>query len=174
MTLSLARRCSTTEPLPCAVYQARVLLRAGVLRRLTSVPFEDFQERLLRPAERVIVEEADATGLGFRARHRIIAQIVVDYQLPNAADRLEVYEAILELLDIGYEEDSQAFRRISRNRDLVNSLGLYDLKTRFYEACRRVDEQDPIVAQHWAILAIENGRLSLAEQLLGEAQRLAP
>jgi len=94
--------------------------------------------------------------------------------LPNAADRLEVYEAILELLDIGYEEDSQAFRRISRNRDLVNSLGLYDLKTRFYEACRRVDEQDPIVAQHWAILAIENGRLSLAEQLLGEAQRLAP
>jgi hypothetical protein len=139
---------------------------------LTGVPFDEFEERLLRPSERVIIADEDLTGISYRARHRVIANIVTEYQLPNAVDRLSVYEAILELLDLGFEEDVLAYRKISRNRELMNSLGLYDLKTRFYEACRRVDETDPIVAQHWAILAMEQSRFPLAERLLGEAQRL--
>jgi tetratricopeptide (TPR) repeat protein len=158
----------------CAVYQARVPLRAGVLRRLTDIPFEEFDDRLLAPTQRIIVEESENGSTSYRARHRVIAQIVVDYKLPAAADRLAVLKRILSLLDIGYEEDLQAYRRISHNRELVEYLGTYDLKIQFYQACREVDPRDAIVAQHWAILAMDNGRFGLAESLLTEAQRLAP
>ncbi|MDP2675313.1 MAG: SIR2 family protein [Dehalococcoidia bacterium] len=158
----------------CALYQARVPLRAGLLRRLTGIPFEEFAERILKPAERVIVEESDDDGDSYRARHPIIAQIVVDYVLPSAVDRLALYRTILESIDLGYEEDLLAYRRISRARELVDLLGSYDLKSDFYKACRELDETDGIVAQHWAILAMDNQRFGLAESLLGEARQLLP
>jgi len=116
----------------CAVYQSRVALRAGVLRRLTDIPFDEFSDRLLRPSDRVIVVDEDDYGVRYRARHPIIAQIITQYRLPDARDRLRVYEGILRLLDIGFEEDQMAFRRVSRSRNLVSSLGLQDLKNRFY------------------------------------------
>jgi tetratricopeptide (TPR) repeat protein len=158
----------------CSVFQAGVALRAGVLRRLTGVPFEEFTERILNPTERIIVLEADQYGTACRARHRVIAEVVVNHKLPNAVERLGLYKSIIEILDLGYEEDLEAYRRLSRNRELVESLGLQDLKREFYRTCRSVDDKDAIVVQHWAIMEMEGGRLDAAERLLMDAQKLAP
>ena len=157
----------------CCVYRVGVALRAGILRRLTGVPFEEFQEKLLAPAERVLIEERLPDDLEYRARHPIIAEIVSNHLLPTPENLLDAYLRIMELLDIG-STDVVSFRKISRNRALVDSLTRYDLRAKFYKACRETAPDDSIVAQHWAIAAMGAGRFVTARQQLAEARKLAP
>lgn len=157
-----------------ALYQVRVPLRAGVLRRLLDLPFDQFTDRLVAPAQGVIIEDEDPQGLAYRARHPVIAQIVVNYLLPSAQDKLAMYTTIVNALDLGYEEDATAFARISRNRQLVDDLGLYDLKAAFYQACHETNPKDALVLHHWAIAAMDVGRFGVAEDLLNRARDMYP
>jgi len=158
----------------CSLYQTRVPLRAGVLRRLLDVPFEEFQDRILQPAHGIIVEEEDPIGVVYRARHPVIAQIVVAHRLPTGSDRLAMYTRMVNALDLGYEEDVTAFRRISRNRELVEGLPVYELKMEFYSACHSVNPDDPFVLQHWAIACMDEARFGRAEELLNKAREIHP
>ena len=158
----------------CCVYQAKVTMRAGVLRRLTSVSFEDFQEKILTPAERVIIEDEEDGEFVYRARHPIVAQIVADYKIPAAVERLSIYRRIFEALDLGIAEDRLAYQRLSRSRELVDSLMSYNLKAAFYKACRDANPSDAIAAQHWAIAAMDDGRFDIAQRQLKTARDLDP
>ena len=158
----------------CCVYQSRVTMRAGVLRRLTGVSFEDFQEKILAPAERIIIEDKEDGEVVYRARHPIVAQIVADYKLPAAVERLSIYRRILESLDLGITEDRLAYQRLSRSRELADSLMSYNLKAAFYRACRDANPSDAIAAQHWAIAAMDGRRFDTAQQQLKAARELDP
>ena len=158
----------------CCVYQAKVTMRAGVLRRLTGVSFEDFQAKLLTPAERVIIEDKEDGEVVYRARHPIVAQIVADYKIPAAVERLSIYRRIFESLDLGIAEDRLAYQRLSRSRELADSLISYSLKAAFYKACRDANPSDAIAAQHWAIAAMDDRRFDTAQQQLNTARELDP
>ena len=158
----------------CCVYQAKVTMRAGVLRRLTGVSFEDFQVKILTPAERVIIEDKEDGEVVYRARHPIVAQIVADYKIPAAVERLSIYRRIFESLDLGIAEDRLAYQRLSRSRELADSLISYSLKAAFYKACRDANPNDAIAAQHWAIAAMDDRRFDTAQQQLKTARELDP
>ena len=158
----------------CCVYQSKVTMRAGVLRRLTGVSFEDFYERILAPAAKIIIEDKEDDEVVYRARHPIVAQIVADYRLPGAVERLSIYRRILESLDLGIAEDRLAYQRLSRSRELVDSLMSYNLKAGFYKACRDANPSDAIAAQHWAIAAMDDRRFDNAQQQLNAARELDP
>ena len=158
----------------CSVYQAKVAMRAGVLRRLTGIAFEDFQEKILNPAERIIIEHKEDSEIVYRARHPIVAQIIADYKLPAAVERLSVYRRIFECLDLGISDDRIAYQRLSRSRELADSLMSYSLKAAFYKACRDANPDDGIAAQHWAIAAMEARRFDTAQQQLKAAIELDP
>ncbi len=158
----------------CCVYQSRVTMRAGVLRRLTGVSFEDFQTRILTPAERIIIEDKEDGEVVYRARHPIVAQIVADYKIPAAVERLSIYRRILESLDLGIAEDRLAYQRLSRSRDLADSLISYSFKAAFYKACRDANPGDAIAAQHWAIAAMDDRRFDIAQRQLNVARELDP
>ena len=158
----------------CCVYQSKVAMRAGVLRRLTGVPFEDFREKILTPAERIIIEDKEDGEVVYRARHPIVAQIVADYRIPAAVERLSIYRRILECLDLGIAEDRLAYQRLSRSRELVDSLMSYGLKAAFYKACRDANPSDAIAAQHWAIAAMDDKRFDTAQRQLKTARELDP
>ena len=160
--------------LVCCVYQAKVTMRAGVLRRLTGVSFEDFQAKILTPAERVIIEDKEDGEVVYRARHPIVAQIVADYKIPAAVERLSIYRRIFESLDLGMTEDRLAYQRLSRSRELAASLMSYSLKAAFYKACRDANPNDAIAAQHWAIAAMDDKRFDTAQQQLKAARDLDP
>ena len=117
-------------------------MRAGVLRRLTGVSFEEFQAKILTPAERVIIEDKEHGEVVYRARHPIVAQIVADYKIPAAVERLSIYRRIFESLDLGIAEDRLAYQRLSRSRELADSLISYSLKSAFYKACRDANPSD--------------------------------
>ena len=157
----------------CCVYRVGVPLRAGILRRLTGVPFDAFHEKLLGPSERILVEDRLPDDIEYRARHPIIAEIVSNHLLPTPEQLLQAYLTIISLLDIG-SSDIVSFRKISRNRPLVDSLHRYELRAQFYKACRETAPDDPIVAQHWAIAAMAAERFGTARQQLADARRLAP
>ena len=158
----------------CCVHQANVTMRAGVLRRLTGVSFEDFQTKILTPAERVIIEDKEDGEVVYRARHPIVAQIVADYKIPAAVERLSIYRRIFESLDLGMAEDRLAYQRLSRSRELADSLISYNLKAAFYKACRDANPGDAIAAQHWAIAAMDDRRFDTAQQQLNMARELDP
>ena len=158
----------------CCVYQSKVTMRAGVLRRLTGVSFEDFQVKILTPAERIIIEDREDGEVVYRARHPIVAQIVADYKIPAAVERLSIYRRILEALDLGIADDRLAYLRLSRSRELVDSLMSYSLKAAFYKACRDANPSDAIAAQHWAIAAMDDRRFDIAQQQLKTARELDP
>ena len=158
----------------CCVYQSKVTMRAGVLRRLTGVSFENFHERILDPAERIIIEDKEDGEVVYRARHPVVAQIVADYRLSGADERLSIYRRILECLDLGITEDRLAYQRLSRSRELADSLMSYPLKSGFYKACRDANPSDAIAAQHWAIAAMDDRRFDTARQQLNAARELAP
>ena len=158
----------------CCVYQAKVTMRAGVLRRLTGVSFEDFQAKILTPAERVIIEGKEDGEVVYRARHPIVAQIVADYKIPASVERLSIYRRIFESLDLGMTEDRLAYQRLSRSRELADSLMSYSLKAAFYKACRDANPSDAIAAQHWAIAAMDGRRFDTAQLQLNAARELDP
>ena len=160
--------------LVCCVYQARVTMRAGVLRRLTGVSLEDFQTRILTAAERVIIEDNEDGDVVYRARHPIVAQIVADYKIPAAVERLSIYRRIFESLDLGMTEDRLAYQRLSRSRELADSLMSYNFKASFYKACRDANPNDAIAAQHWAIAAMDARRFDTAQNQLNAARDLDP
>jgi hypothetical protein len=162
----------------CALNRLDVPVRAGVIRRVHNVSFEQFKREFFLPLDGIVYAEVDtpARDMAYRTRHPWIAQIVFERALPSAADRYDLYMQIIGALDIGYEADRKAYRGLIRARDLSALFPDPVLVRKLYEATSEVAGDDPYHHQQRAIYEMrrDNPNFALAYEELQHARRLAP
>ena len=167
-----ARRAYITV---CTLFQFGIPIRAGVLSRTTGIPFEEFREQILLPAERVIVEEqhSDREQPLYSARHSVIANVVFRRAVQTSRDRVNQIKQLLRNLDYGYRDDNRAFMRLISARWLHEVGIVGEEEAEIHALAREIRPDDASVIQQEG-LSHRFTDPNLASSLLHEAQQLAP
>lgn len=162
----------------CVLNRFDIPVRAGVIARVFGIRFTDFQERFFKPLEKVVFASYDYRSRDYIyvARHPIIAEIVFERILPSAADRLDWYIRFLNALNIDYNVDRIAYRRLIRGRSLLEIFPEHKMIETLYEVSTRIAGDDPYLFHQRALYEMnrENGNMTNATDYLQRAQKLAP
>ncbi|MBC3876647.1 SIR2 family protein [Undibacterium sp. FT79W] len=162
----------------CSLNRLGVPVRAGIIKRLTNISFTDFKDRFFKPLESIVMTEEykPALDIVYRARHPWIAEKVFERALPNSADRFDLYIRLLEVLDIGYTPDRQAFRELIRAKSLMKLFSDPTLIRQLYEVAGKHNAENAYQHQQLAIFEMSraNANFDIAYAELKIAQDLAP
>lgn len=162
----------------CTLNQFGVPVRAGLVKRLTGVGFEQFEKQLLGPLRGIVHATYDRGALDYcyRSRHRQIAEIVFARVLDSNSQRIGQYMRVLERMDSTYSSDNSALRQLLNYRNLrALSSNLADGR-RILQLAEEVMSDDAYVRQQQALLEMNSpkGDLERARDRLTEAIELAP
>jgi len=162
----------------CVLNRLGVPVRAGIIARIHGIPFTDFEKRLFKPLEHVVHTEYDAVTRDYmyRARHKQIAEMVFQRILRKQEERYDAYLRCLRELNIDYDSDKSAFRKMIRGRVIVDMFPDHELATRIYDIAQHITQNDAYSLQQKAIYEMNrpNANLTEAAILLENAYRLQP
>lgn len=162
----------------CSLNRLNVPVRAGLVRRLTGISFNDFKERFFGPLESVVLTEEykPALDMAYRARHPWVAEIVFERALPKEIDRFELYISTLREIDTGYMPDRTAFRELTRARNVRDLFSDPLMAEEIYSVAKETSQEDGYLYQQHAIYEMRrpNGNLSRAHQLISHARDSLP
>ena len=162
----------------CVLNRLDVPVRAGLIARSFGISFTDFQENFFQPLERVVLTAFDKRTRDhtYSARHPHIAQIVFDRILLSIDDRYRMYVDLLNALNIDYDSDRSAFRKLIRGRSLVEVLPEHRMVEDVYNICQTIAPDDPYLYHQMAIYEMQRsgGNLLKARDYLQRAKQLAP
>ena len=162
----------------CSLNRLEVVVLAGVIKRVHGVSFDEFRQKFFMPLESIVqtLNYTSTRDMAYQARHPWIAEVVFERVLKSADERYDLYLQLLDALDIGYEADPRAFRRLIRARDLVGLFPDPRLVRALYEKARETIGEDAYLYQQRAIFEMrrENPNLTLAYEYLTNAARAAP
>ncbi len=150
----------------CTLNQLGVMVRAGIISRLYSIPFHRFKEELFEPLEHVVnTKEHPVTGeILYSARHEEIAAIVFQRVLVDDGDRFDEYIKILRELDISYTSDRVAYRRMINHSSLKKLFPVYEDVLELFRVASEVAPEDVYRIHQEGIYEMEryNQNLDLA------------
>ncbi len=162
----------------CVLNRLEVPVRAGIIARVLGIRFTDFQERFFKPLEEIIHTSFDKVIRDhvYEARHPHIAQIVFERVLPSPRDKQDMYLRLFTALNVDYDADRTAFRKIIRGRSLLDTFPDHQLVEAIWRSARTVAGEDPYLYQQMAIYEMtrDNGNFDEAGMMLGRAHQLAP
>jgi len=162
----------------CVMHRLGIPVRAGVLKRIHDIDFEEFKQRRFAPLEGIVHTSMDPVirDRMFRARHPEIAQMVFERLLGNEERRFEEYIRCLKALNLSFEVDQDTFDRMVRARSLVELFSNSEMIDQIYLVAESVGG-DEVYLLHQRSLYL-SGRatpdLSQAEELLRRALRRQP
>jgi hypothetical protein len=161
----------------CVLNRLGVPVRAGIIRRVHGVSFEEFKQRFFGPLEAVVYARkyVAARDMSYVARHSWIAEIVFEQSLPDATERLDLYLKLLEALDIGYEADWKAYRNLIRAKELLRLFPDPIMVRAIYERAEKIGKDDAYYHQQKGIYEMrrDNPNLDLAYAELKQAERIS-
>lgn len=162
----------------CTLNQYKVPVRAGLVRRLTGVDFEQFQKRLLEPLTDIVFSTVDPVSRDrvYRARHSQIAQIVFKKVLDTNSKRVNQFIRVVGQMDTSYSSDNDAMRQMINYRNLRDVAPIIKDRRDIIEVAEEVTGRDVYVLQQRALLEMNDakGNLSVAREYLDEAQERRP
>lgn len=162
----------------CFLNRYDVPVRAGIISRTYNVNFTMYSERFFRPLEGLVFARYDSKlrDYTYVTRHSHIAEIVVSRALPRAADKVDMYLAMLDTLNIDYDSDRKAFRNLVRGRSILEELPDHNMAQRVYLAARLKFRQDPYLLHQLGLYEMHrpNGSLREAMEHLTRASQLSP
>ncbi len=162
----------------CVLNRLGVPVRAGIVRRVHGVSFEQFKERFLGPLDSVVYTRRyePALDMAYMARHPWIAEIVFERSLPDAVERLDLYIRLLWAIDIGYDPDWKAYRNLIKARELLRLFPDPKMVRAIYDCAESIGSNDAYYHQQRAIYEMrrDNPNLELAYEQLKLAEKLSP
>lgn len=162
----------------CVLNRLDVPVRAGIIKRVHGVTFEEFREKFFAPLESVVFARKYnvARDMSYSARHPWIAEIVFEKSLPNPDERLDLYLRLLEALDVGYDSDRKAYRNLIKAKELIRLFPDPKMVRAIYDRARSVNDIDPYYHQQKAIYEMrrDNPSYEIAYEELKRAEQLAP
>ena len=158
--------------------QFDVPVRAGLVGRLYNVRFEHFSEQFFQPLETVVSARYDwrTRDYVYLTRHPHIAEIVVQRFLADPQQRLEMTLQMVNTLNIDYDADRKAFRRLMRGRSLLDQFPDHSMVEAVYGAAFGKTGEDGYLLQQVGIYEMNrpNGNLEKAASHLVRAGDLSP
>lgn len=162
----------------CTLNQLGAPVRAGLINRVSSIPFTLYKSELFSPLENVVLtQENRYTGdYEYKSRHPHISSLVFQAACPTDEDRANQIIHIVNGMDLGYNVDKDAFDQIIRARQLMDLIAdvywgrhLYDTIVDMYPDAAYIWQQRAIYELH-----AKGGAPELAEQYANKAKELDP
>ena len=173
--------CETLQPFKarqlyldiCTLNQFGAPARAGVMNRISAIPFSMYRKEFFAPLQGVVVTQKNpySGDNEYKARHRRVASMVFKGVFDDDGARVDQLVRIAEALDIGYRADEMALTQIIKARNLITILGKADFGRRLYDEVGRHLGHPWYVWQQRAIfeMHIDNGSLENAEECIKNA-----
>ena len=149
----------------CTLNQFEVPARAGVVKRITGIPFSQYKDRFFDPLEEVVLTQQNRyTGdYEYTARHPKVAELVFKQVLQQDQQRVEHLQRFLEALDPGFRSDNQALYNIVRARNVVTLIKDIGWGREFYRLAAEVHVKAPFVWQHRGLFELRHRDGDLAK-----------
>ena len=162
----------------CFLNRYDVPVRAGLINRIFDIRFTEFQKRFFRPLQSLVFTDYDprTRDYVYITRHPHIAEIVVDRALTNTRDKLDMHLRMLGSMNIDYNADRTAFRKLVRGRTLLDQFPDHQMVNAVYNTCYKKFGVEPYLLQQEAVYEMNrpNGNLQKAANLLNKARLLIP
>lgn len=162
----------------CFLNRYDVHVRAGIISRVYRVRFTEFQDKFFQPLEGLVFARYDpqTRDYVYVTRHPHIAEIVADRELAYPGDKLDMYLQFITNMNIDYDSDRRAFRRLVRGRSLLEEFPDHRMAHEVYKVARFAARDDSYILHQLAIYEMNrpNGSLQEANRRLTEAKNLAP
>ena len=108
----------------CSLNRLRVLVRAGIVKRSTGISFSDFKEKFFGPLDRSCwSKNTKPLWIWGTGRDTMDRGNCLRARTDQRGEKFDLYIALLEELDVGYQSDRTAFREIVRARSLLRDFG---------------------------------------------------
>lgn len=149
----------------CTLNQLGVKVRAGVISRTYNIPFTKFKDDLFDPLEHVVtVEKHPITGeMLYAARHQEIASIVFERVLVDRADRFSEYVKLLRKLDLSYDTDYIAYKRMINHSTLKKAFTSYEDVLELFHVAEEIAPNDVYLIHQRGIYEMEKRPQNLDE-----------
>lgn len=140
----------------CTLHRLGVMVRAGLISRLSGIRFETFKERFLAPLDRVVsvLHDWQSRDYVYKARHRDIAQIVFEEVLRNPEDRANQVARIVGSLNTEFESDNRAASTLLKGKQLANEFSDRSLVDRIFTAASHAGLDRAFVLQQRAVFEL--------------------
>ena len=162
----------------CFLNRYDVDVRAGIVSRVYGVRFTEFSRRFFQPLEGLVFTRHDrfSRDYVYVTRHPHIAGIVVARALTTPTDKLDIYLQMINSMNVDYDSDRRAFRRLVRGRSLLEDFPDHQMVEAIYMNARLKVRDDPYLFHQIAIYEMNrpDGNLQEANDLLVRAKSLAP
>lgn len=161
----------------CSLNRLQIPVRAGIIKRLINISFNEFKEKFFNPLESIIFSEEyrPALDMAYRTRHPWIAETVFEKALPDQSERYNLYIELIGVLDTGYQPDRVAYREIIKARNLMSDFSDPIKIASIYASTKERFPDDPYLLQQEGIYEMKriDGNLNQAYSLLIQAKQLA-
>ena len=161
----------------CFLNRYDVPVRAGIINRVYSVGFIEFQERFFQPLASLVFAKFDRRirDYIYLTRHPHVADLVVDRALLTVEERLNLHLNMINSMNIDYESDRKAFRKLIRARTLLDEFPDHQMVEAIYTAAQQTARDYPYLFHQMGIYEMirPNGNLTRATKHLASAQSLA-
>lgn len=162
----------------CFLNQFDVAVRAGIVNRVYGVRFTDFTEQFFQPLEGLVFTEYDrfSRDYAYITRHPHIAELVVARALSDHHEKLDAYLQMINSMNIDYESDRRAFRKLLRGRSLLEEFSDHQMIETIYRNARLKAQDSAYLLHQMGIYEMNrpDGNLQVASQHLNQAKVLAP
>lgn len=161
----------------CTLNRLGVVVRAGLIARVSGIEFTDFQKRFFKPLEHIVQAHRDKYIMDnvYAARHQHVAEMVFNRVLSEPERRYDQLVRIMAGMNLDYMSDRTAFGEMVRGHGISESLRSRSLGRAFYDAAAKIAPSEAFLMQQRGIFEMENGGdLDLAEQHLKQAYALEP
>ena len=156
----------------CTLNQFGASVRAGLIKRISGIPFTEFQEKFFLPLQEVVLTQNNhySGDYDYKSRHPRIASLVFQQAFPDDEERVSQIERIVSHMDEGYSADQHAITELTKARNLTKLLTDVNQGRRVYDCMQA------LLGNRWYIhhqkanfeLRHDQGSLEDAEK---EAQR---
>ena len=161
----------------CILHRLGVDTRAGLISRVHGIPFSMFKESLFKPLEFVVfaLENNVIKDYVYRTRHSHVAEIVFERVLVDTQDRYDEYIRIISALDIDYNSDRAALKKLLNARQLIHLFTDPQMIRGIYSSASKRFTDDPMILQQDGIFEMKfaGGSLDKATDLLQKAYKNA-
>lgn len=160
----------------CFLNRLNILVRSGLISRLYGIPFEEFRNNFFKPLEHVVqvIDKDKMKDYHYAARHTQIAEIVFSRILTSPDDRFNEYVRILNVLNLSFDSDREAFRELIKGRVLIDLFNDYHSVIQIFKVAESIAFDDPYLYHQMGIYEMQrpNGNLDNAQKHLLKAREL--
>ena len=159
----------------CSLHRFGPPVRAGLISRLSGVPFEDFEEKLLPPLEHIVRLRDDArTGdVVYEARHAHIASVVYEQAFQEEDARFDNVINIIAQLNLAFSYDSDVLYQIVKADNVRKTFSSRARGRLLYDAAEEMAGPNFGILHQRAIFemnsALNSSDLDKAIDILSEA-----